>query len=116
MKPKKCPKCGAEITRYWKNPIADQIVGRCPTCGKLVNLGRANQSTDSPTGTEPAKKGQGKEKSAPPAKVKRGRSVKAAPAAARTGARPAPPAPTPAAPGKQRTGIRKHLAEFFEID
>ena len=58
MKNNLCPTCQTEIAKWWENPVRKgTVIGHCPTCRKMVNLGRAD-------GTEsgsPASAGAGKE-------------------------------------------------------
>ena len=59
MKQLKCPKCGAEVTDFWANQRR-QLVGKCKTCKRMVNLGRSEESSKEESGKEkpehPAKK------------------------------------------------------------
>jgi len=109
MKPRKCPNCKTEIAKYWPNPLhkETQLVGRCPKCGKMVNLGKPDKETESSTRAAGAassqqKKETGKAKEKGRQKAKHGRPAK-------------PPAASSAAAPK-RTGFRARLAEFFEYD
>jgi hypothetical protein len=107
MKPRKCPKDGTEIKKYWPNPInKNMLVGRCPTCGKLVNLGPPDGSGSEqrkPAGDgKPAAKAKVQEKGK--AKESRGAAV--------------PIIPVERAPSSDRVGrtFATKLRSFFEID
>lgn len=46
-----CPKCGAEVSRVWKNKRR-QHVGKCGACKRLVSFGRNHDSGSGPGGSE----------------------------------------------------------------
>jgi len=76
----KCPKCGAEGLRESINRRSKQRIGHCPSCGRLVTLGRT-ENIEPDAGKE-KKDPPKKEEAAQPKKTPRG---KAAPASNRTG-------------------------------
>lgn len=101
------PKCGGMVGRIKVNPRSKQRFGNCLKCGRLVNLGKAEE-TNTPKAAEP-KTGK---------KARAGSKQSAAPAATGSG--------SGAGESRQRSvqleprvskrgGIGRALAEFFDI-
>lgn len=118
MKSLTCPKCGSEIAHYWVNKKrANQRVGRCPQCKKVVNLGKADEGDQQgkQTGAEAAtKKAAGKTSN---------NKTAAAPSANRqragAGKRPVPPGrnirPEPGPSSKRSGEFGRFIRDFFEL-
>lgn len=109
----KCPRdgCGGMVGRIKENPKSKMRVGQCLNCGRLVNIGKAEEASSSQKTSKQTAK--------PPALGKPGKNGKQSPAPARRSAgraagrqqRPV----QPRADVPKRTGWGAALREFFEL-